>query len=426
MPARCRCATRSRSALLHGPAELLPVSSSGARRARPVAARAGPTRELDPELRKAFEVALHAGTAVALLIGAARARSPSALRRLDAPPGRLHRPGASLPPAVAGCALERPIERAAGHARGDRRRAARRRARRWSRPTRAPAAAATARTPAPVDALVLGLAQACALCPGVSRNGATLAAARLRGLRARATPNALSRHVALPVIVGATALKGARLARRGLPPELRAALAAGAGASFASTLAAAPPDRARSSATARCAYAAVPRWRWRRSPWSCSRRRVRESAAMSDAYAAAGVDTGQADARRRGARRRAAARSSTGRAVARRVARAAGTTRACCGRRRTSASRSSTDGVGSKLVVAEQADRLDTVGIDCIAMNVNDLVCVGAEPIAMLDYLAVEQADPEALARDRRRAEARRRGRGHRDPRRRARACCPS
>jgi phosphoribosylformylglycinamidine cyclo-ligase len=59
----------------------------------------------------------------------------------------------------------------------------------------------------------------------------------------------------------------------------------------------------------------------------------------------------------------------------------------------------STDGVGSKIVVAEQADRLETVGIDCVAMNVNDLVCVGAEPIAMLDYLAVEQADPQALAR---------------------------
>jgi phosphoribosylformylglycinamidine cyclo-ligase len=58
-----------------------------------------------------------------------------------------------------------------------------------------------------------------------------------------------------------------------------------------------------------------------------------------------------------------------------------------------------TDGVGSKLVVAEQAGRLETVGIDCVAMNVNDLICVGAEPIAMLDYLAVEQADPEALAR---------------------------
>jgi phosphoribosylformylglycinamidine cyclo-ligase len=54
-----------------------------------------------------------------------------------------------------------------------------------------------------------------------------------------------------------------------------------------------------------------------------------------------------------------------------------------------------TDGVGSKVIVAEQAQRYDTVGIDCIAMNVNDLVCVGAEPLAVLDYLAVERADPE-------------------------------
>jgi phosphoribosylformylglycinamidine cyclo-ligase len=57
-----------------------------------------------------------------------------------------------------------------------------------------------------------------------------------------------------------------------------------------------------------------------------------------------------------------------------------------------------TDGVGSKIVVAEEAGRLDTVGIDCIAMNVNDVVCVGAEPIAVLDYLAVERADPDAVA----------------------------
>jgi len=61
-----------------------------------------------------------------------------------------------------------------------------------------------------------------------------------------------------------------------------------------------------------------------------------------------------------------------------------------------------TDGVGSKVIVAEQARRFDTVGIDCVAMNVNDLVCVGAEPLAVLDYLAVERADPEvaeAIAR---------------------------
>ena len=56
-----------------------------------------------------------------------------------------------------------------------------------------------------------------------------------------------------------------------------------------------------------------------------------------------------------------------------------------------------TDGVGSKLILAEQTGRYDTVGIDCVAMNVNDVVCVGAEPIALLDYLAVEQANPEVM-----------------------------
>jgi phosphoribosylformylglycinamidine cyclo-ligase len=55
----------------------------------------------------------------------------------------------------------------------------------------------------------------------------------------------------------------------------------------------------------------------------------------------------------------------------------------------------STDGVGTKLLVAEQLGRFDTVGIDCVAMNVNDVICVGAEPLAMLDYLAVPSADPE-------------------------------
>ncbi len=56
-----------------------------------------------------------------------------------------------------------------------------------------------------------------------------------------------------------------------------------------------------------------------------------------------------------------------------------------------------TDGVGSKLIVAEQTGRYDTVGIDCIAMNVNDVICVGAEPIAVLDYIAVERADPGVM-----------------------------
>src|SRR3954447_6456123 len=57
----------------------------------------------------------------------------------------------------------------------------------------------------------------------------------------------------------------------------------------------------------------------------------------------------------------------------------------------------STDGVGSKIIVAEEVGRYDTVRTDCIAMNVNDVICVGAEPIAVLDYIAVEDADPEQL-----------------------------
>ena len=54
-----------------------------------------------------------------------------------------------------------------------------------------------------------------------------------------------------------------------------------------------------------------------------------------------------------------------------------------------------TDGVGTKMVVAERLGRFETIGIDCIAMNVNDLICVGAEPIAMLDFILCAEADPE-------------------------------
>ncbi len=53
----------------------------------------------------------------------------------------------------------------------------------------------------------------------------------------------------------------------------------------------------------------------------------------------------------------------------------------------------STDGVGSKILIAEMMDKYDTIGIDCIAMVVNDILCVGAEPIALVDYLAVEKPD---------------------------------
>ncbi|MFW6195967.1 MAG: phosphoribosylformylglycinamidine cyclo-ligase, partial [Thermoplasmatota archaeon] len=54
-----------------------------------------------------------------------------------------------------------------------------------------------------------------------------------------------------------------------------------------------------------------------------------------------------------------------------------------------------TDGVGTKLIVANKMSKWDTVGIDCIAMNVNDAICHGAEPIAFVDYLAMEDPDPE-------------------------------
>jgi len=57
-----------------------------------------------------------------------------------------------------------------------------------------------------------------------------------------------------------------------------------------------------------------------------------------------------------------------------------------------------TDGVGSKVLIANAISKWDTVGIDCIAMNVNDLYAIGAEPSAFVDYLAVEKVDPERAA----------------------------
>jgi phosphoribosylformylglycinamidine cyclo-ligase len=54
-----------------------------------------------------------------------------------------------------------------------------------------------------------------------------------------------------------------------------------------------------------------------------------------------------------------------------------------------------TDGVGSKVKIASTLRKWDTVGIDCIAMNVNDAICVGAEPLAFVDYLAIDDPDPQ-------------------------------
>lgn len=56
-----------------------------------------------------------------------------------------------------------------------------------------------------------------------------------------------------------------------------------------------------------------------------------------------------------------------------------------------------TDGVGTKTVVASALDRYDTIGYDCVAMNVNDLVCVGARPLALVDYVGVHTLDSGRL-----------------------------
>jgi undecaprenyl-diphosphatase len=215
---------------LHGPAELLPISSSGHIAVIPWLAGWNYSR-LDDELRKSFEVALHTGTAAALLI-TLRQEVDEALRGLNL--RRVLLIALSFaPPAVIGYRFERPIERRFG-----------------TPPTVAAglfagavAMALADRSPqerrhedaGAVDALWLGVAQACSLIPGVSRNGATLAAARMRRFT-RVDANRLSRHAALPVIAGATLLKGVRLSRRGLPVGATVPFAAGAGAAFVSTL----------------------------------------------------------------------------------------------------------------------------------------------------------------------------------------------
>jgi len=56
-----------------------------------------------------------------------------------------------------------------------------------------------------------------------------------------------------------------------------------------------------------------------------------------------------------------------------------------------------TDSVGSKVLVAQMLDKYDTIGIDCVAMNVNDLICVGARPLSMVDYIAIQEVDPVVL-----------------------------
>src|ERR1700733_10912108 len=56
-----------------------------------------------------------------------------------------------------------------------------------------------------------------------------------------------------------------------------------------------------------------------------------------------------------------------------------------------------TDGVGTKILLAREANRWEPIGIDCVANNVNDLICVGAVPLALLDYVAIDRIDEGVL-----------------------------
>ncbi|HEY1833294.1 MAG TPA: undecaprenyl-diphosphate phosphatase [Solirubrobacteraceae bacterium] len=215
--------------LLQGPAELLPISSSA--HTTLLGWLAGLSyRELPAEARKDFEVALHAGTGLAL-----------ALRmggELWGERAVVLAPAVGVP-ALVGLVFEGPIERRLGGPRSisvglvagavamavaDRR---------GETAGRDRGAAADAR-----DGLALGLAQAAALAPGLSRNGATLAVARWRGF-SRARSQTLSWRVGLPVILGPVLLRARGIRRRGAGSDLGAALAVGAGGAFVSGWAAA-------------------------------------------------------------------------------------------------------------------------------------------------------------------------------------------
>jgi undecaprenyl-diphosphatase len=234
--------------LIQGPAELLPVSSSGHLVLLP-ALLGWPYARLDADVRKTFEVALHtgAGLALAWLMReelAADARDPVGTALLAGPAAAV---GYGLEPlieerlshpAIAAVAL---IAGGIGLAAAD---AARANA--MSSPlyrVRPRQVCLTGCDPVKFALhLAVGLAQAAALVPGVSRNGATLTAARALGFW-RDDAARLSWRAGLPIIAGATLLKGARVAGRGLDRDLRAPFAAGAVAAFASTLAAAPLRR---------------------------------------------------------------------------------------------------------------------------------------------------------------------------------------
>jgi undecaprenyl-diphosphatase len=220
--------------LVQGPAELLPISSSAHTALIPWLA-GWPYAELDGDLRKSFEVALHTGGALALAL-AGRRELLGRLRSLD----RRRTSVLALalaPPAIAGYALREAIARRLGGPRSIAAGLVAGAVAMAFADTRPGPGSRRCEDAGPRDGLALGLAQAIALIPGVSRNGATLTAARARGF-GRQGAHALSWSVALPVILGAGALEGRRLqgraARRHMP-----AMAAGAAAAFLSTLASA-------------------------------------------------------------------------------------------------------------------------------------------------------------------------------------------
>ncbi|MGH2865030.1 MAG: undecaprenyl-diphosphate phosphatase [Solirubrobacteraceae bacterium] len=221
--------------LLHGPAELLPISSS-AHTALVPWLLGWPYVRLDGELRKSFEVALHTGTGVALAISM-RAELRRSLARADGRRARVLAL-ALAPPTLAGYLLEGPIERRLG---GPRSIAAGLVAGAMAmaltdiRASRHAAGERASEDASAVDGLALGLAQALALVPGVSRNGATLGAARARGF-SRAAAQALSWEAGLPLVLGASVRRGLALCRSGIRGGHCGVLGAGGGAAFVSTL----------------------------------------------------------------------------------------------------------------------------------------------------------------------------------------------
>lgn len=206
-----------------------------------------PYLELDPELRKCFEVALHAGTAAALLTDLRlvdfRHGLATAARNVNARQATLIALS-FIPPAVAGYTFEQFLQRrlsgpptiAVGLLLGGVAMAL--------ADARPQEGTRTLVQASATDGLLLGLAQAFALIPGVSRSGAVLAAARARGF-SRADSHTLARRTGLPVILGAGALKTARLLQRGaaggapiFDRRSASALALGATTAFLSTSAA--------------------------------------------------------------------------------------------------------------------------------------------------------------------------------------------